>query len=109
MTENGGNVHDGTHAILRVIQADMAGVKGDIAELRERLGGVENRLDGLAQEQRATFDLVQSVAKSVTTMGLAVEAAVEKVLKSHQLMAPRLNIIEGRLAAIEEHTGMFRA
>jgi hypothetical protein len=123
MIENGGNVHDGTQAILRVIQADMAGVKGDIAELKQRLGGVENRfgsvehrfgsienrLEGLEQGQRATFDLMESVGKSVTTMSRTVEAALDKVLKSHQLMGPRLNSIEGRLAALEEHTGMFRA
>jgi hypothetical protein len=109
MTENGGNIHDGTQAILRVIQADMAGVKGDIAEVRQRLGGVENRLEGLEQVQRSTFGLVESVAKSVTTMSLTVEAALDKVMKSHQLMGSRMNIIEGRLAAIEEHTGLVRA
>jgi hypothetical protein len=116
MVENGGTVHDGTQAILRVIQADIAGMKGDIAEVKQklggvenRLGGVENRLDGLEQVQRTTLGLVESVAKSVTTMSLTVEAALDKVLKSHRLMGSRLNIVEGRLAAIEEQTGVVRA
>jgi archaellum component FlaC len=109
MAESGSKVHDGTQAILRVIQADIAEVKQRLGGVENRLDGFDSRLNGLEQTQHATLELVESVAKSVTTISLTVESAVDKVLKSHQLMGSRLNIIEGRLAAIEEHTGMVRA
>jgi hypothetical protein len=108
MAENGGTIHDGTQAILRGIRVDIAGVMAGIAEVRQKLGGGERRLDTAEAVQRATLGRLESVTKSVTMMSLTVEAAREKILKAQQPMGSRLNTIEARVAAIEEHSGMVR-
>ena len=95
MAENGDNVHDLNQKTLQNIQ--------------QRLAGVEQRMTGLEHVQAETLHLLKDVAVSVETMSQKIGETLDKIAKAQQLTGSRLNIIDQRLAAIEEHTGMVRA
>jgi septal ring factor EnvC (AmiA/AmiB activator) len=109
MAENGDNVHDLNHKTLQNIQQRLGGVEQRMTGMDERLAGVEQRMTGLEQVQADTLHLLRDVAASVETMSQKISETLDKVTKVQQLTGSRLDIVDQRLAAIEEHTGMFRA
>ena len=94
------------------IIADLAEARADRKEIREQLAGIGERLSGmdaaLYRMQDSISELQVSVAAMRADQGRTNEL-LEQVHKTQANHGARLNAIDGRLAIIEEHTGLVKA
>ena len=87
------------------ILAELAEARAERAEMRAELGEVR-------AEQHALASLLGKVSDAVTEIAKVQERHSEILGKLVEIQAnqgARLNVIEGRLAIIEKHTGLVKA
>ena len=83
---------------LRFIAAQLGKVLDSQRETNERLGKVE----------AAVSEMQIALAATRVDVG-AIKADVEAMRETQQSQGARLNVIDGRLAIIEKHTGLVKA
>jgi FtsZ-binding cell division protein ZapB len=87
---------------------ELAEARTERAEMRAELG----QLGEVRAEQHALASLLGKVSDAVTEIAKVQERHSEllgKVYEIQQNNGARLNVIEGRLAIIERHTGLVKA
>ncbi len=87
-----------TLKLLREMRAEQAAMREDMKEVRA--------------EQHALASLLGKVSDAVTAIAVTQERHSEILGKLVEIQAnqgARLNVIEGRLAIIEKHTGLVKA
>jgi hypothetical protein len=118
---------------LRFVAAQLKRVLGNQKDAAQRFDAMDRRFDGVdrrfdAMDRRFAgvdqrFDAMDrrfagvdrrlsemEVAMAATRADLAiVKDTVEKIYETQQNHGARLNAIDGRLAIIEEHTGLVKA
>ena len=90
---------------LRFIAAQLGKVLDSQRETSERLGKVEAAVSELQAGQR---EMQIALAATRVDVG-AIKADVEAMRETQQSQGARLNVINGRLAIIEKHTGLVKA
>jgi hypothetical protein len=91
--------------LLREIRAEQAAMREDITGLRSDTQEVR-------AEQHALASLLGKVSDAVTEIAKVQERHSEllgKIVDIQANQGARLNVIEGRLAIIEKHTGLVKA
>jgi hypothetical protein len=93
---------------LRFVARQNVRILDELAEMREQTGHIP-ALRADVSELRADVSELQH-AMAATRADLAVvKGTVEKVYETQQNHGARLNVIDGRLAIIEKHTGLVKA
>jgi NTP pyrophosphatase (non-canonical NTP hydrolase) len=101
-----------TLALLREIRGEIReGFEkafGDLAELRDELRDMGEQTKFIPKLVNDVADLQHEVAAMRVDQSRTNEL-LEQVHEVQQNQGARLNVIEGRLALIEKHTGMVQA
>lgn len=90
----------------------MADENIDLRFLAEQSKRILAELAELRTEQESLARLVGKVADAVTAIATTQEHHSELLAKMYEIQASnggRLNVIDGRLAIIEKHTGLVKA
>jgi len=97
---------------LRFIAAQLGKVLDGQRETNERLGETNGRLGkveaAVSEIEAAVSEMQIALAATRVDVG-AIKADLEAVRETQQNQGARLNVIDGRLAIIEKHTGLVKA
>ena len=87
-------------------------IRGEQAAMREDITGLRGDMQEVRAEQHALASLLGKVSDAVTAVAQTQERHSELLGKLYEIQqnnGARLNVIEGRLAIIEKHTGLVKA
>ena len=87
-------------------------IRGEQAAMREDITGLRGDMQEVRAEQHALASLLGKVSDAVTAVARTQERHSELLGKLYEIQqnnGARLNVIEGRLAIIEKHTGLVKA
>jgi len=104
---------------LRFVAAQLKRVLDNQKDAAQRFDATDRRFDGVAQRFDGVDRRLDGVDRRLSEMEVAMAATrtdlaivkdtVEKVYETQQNHGARLNVIDGRLAIIEKHTGLVKA
>jgi chromosome segregation ATPase len=93
---------------LRFVARQNVRILGELAVMREQTKHVPTLQADVSELKADVSELRHAIAATRTDLAI-VKDTVEKIYETQQNHGARLNVLDGRLAIIEKHTGLVKA